>query len=116
MIGKTPLRALSLIDELDLHSVIFPCEVNPSRQDALATAHILHRVLGDASGDELLWFAAYVSPFRDHIIKRKKEEPAISVILGEGLKVCFLVRSRLIVSSPLASRTLLLICLPPPSF
>ncbi len=95
MLHKNPLHALILIDELELHSSIFTCELDPPRGDALKAAHILNRVLDQSRGDESLWFAAATTPFRDLAITRRRESPAVSVVLGESLKVGSIGKLRL---------------------
>jgi hypothetical protein len=84
-----PLRAISLIDSLGLHDSIFTSEFNPPRQDALRCAEILSH-LSDSfeTRDEILWMGAALSPFRGLVCKQKKKEvPAISVVLSDSLKV-----------------------------
>lgn len=84
-----PLRAISLIDSLGLHDSIFTSEFNPPRQDALRCAEILSH-LSDSfeTQDEILWMGAALSPFRGLVCKQKKKEvPAISVVLSDSLKV-----------------------------
>lgn len=98
MIRKSPLHALALIDALDLHASIFICGVDPPRHDALITAHILKKILDQSMGsmgDEFLWFAAATSPFRGSVIKEKKNASAVSVVLGQGLKVSYLHKTQL---------------------
>ena len=89
MMRKSPLHALTLIDVLDLHASIFICGADPPRHDAIITAQILQKVLEQSSGDEVLWFAAATSPFRGAVIKEKKNASAVSVVLGDGLKVSY---------------------------
>jgi tRNA nucleotidyltransferase (CCA-adding enzyme) len=88
MMKHRPLRAISLIDSLALHDSIFTSEFNPSRQDSLQCAQILdHLSESFQTRDEILWLGAALSPFRDLICKQKKKEvPAISVVLSDGLK------------------------------
>lgn len=90
MMQKNPLHALILIDQLDLHSSIFTCVVDPPRHDALRCGLILQDVLNRVEEDdnERLWFAAATSPFRDQTIKGKQEVSAVSIALRDGLKVC----------------------------
>jgi tRNA nucleotidyltransferase (CCA-adding enzyme) len=87
MMQKNPLHALALIDDLSLHSSIFTCDVDPPRHDALSTAQILQRVQERFREDEMLWLAAATSPFRNCVVRRRKEESAVSVVLSDGLKV-----------------------------
>jgi len=84
-----PLRAISLIDSLGLHDSIFTSEFNPSRQDALRCAEILDHLSNSFhTQDEILWMGAALSPFRGLVCKQKKKEvPAISVVLSDSLKV-----------------------------
>jgi hypothetical protein len=89
MMKHRPLRAISLIDSLGLHDSIFTSEFNPSRQDSLRCAEILSH-LSDSfeTRDEILWMGAALSPFRGLVCKQKKKEvPAISVVLSDSLKV-----------------------------
>lgn len=89
MMKHRPLRAISLIDSLSLHDSIFTSEHNPSRDDSLRCAQILSHVSDSfPTRDETLWLAAALSPFRELMCKQKKKDiPAISVVLSEGLKV-----------------------------
>ena len=92
MLQKNPLHALNLIDVHCLHASIFTSAVDPPRCDALRTAQILRsvldqHVLDQSIDEESLWFAAATSPFRDLTIKAKKEVPAVSAVLSDGLKV-----------------------------
>jgi tRNA nucleotidyltransferase (CCA-adding enzyme) len=90
MMQHRPLRAITLIDELQLHASVFTSEVEVPRHDSLRTALILDRVAKSfGPTDEILWLAAAVSPFRGMMSKsKKKEDPTVSVILSDGLKVC----------------------------
>lgn len=92
MLQKNPLHALNLIDVHCLHASIFTSAVDPPRCDALRTAQILRsvldqHVLDQSIDEESLWFAAATSPFRDLTIKAKKEVPAVSAVLSDGLKL-----------------------------
>jgi hypothetical protein len=89
MMKHRPLRAISLIDSLGLHDSIFTSEFNPPRQDALRCAEILsHLPNSFETRDEILWMGAALSPFRGLVCKQKKKEvPAISVVLSDSLKV-----------------------------
>ena len=84
---ENPLAALTLIDNLGLHASIFTCAVDPPRHDALVTARILHRVIQPDQEDEILWMAAATSPFRNLVIPGKRDTPAVSAVLANGLKV-----------------------------
>ena len=89
MMKNRPLRAISLIDSLGLHDSIFTSEFDPPRQDSIKCAEILSH-LSDSfdTKDELLWLAAALSPFRGLTCQvKKKEVPAVSVVLSDGLKV-----------------------------
>lgn len=84
-----PLRAITLIDELQLHSSIFTSDVEIPRHDSLRTAVVLDRV-AESFGrpDEILWLATVVSPFRGLMsMSKKKEVPTVSLVLSDGLKV-----------------------------
>jgi tRNA nucleotidyltransferase (CCA-adding enzyme) len=84
-----PLRAISLIHSLGLHNSIFTSEFDPPRQDSLRCAEILSN-LSDSfdTKDEMLWLAAALSPFRGLMCQvKKKEVPAVSVVLSDSLKV-----------------------------
>lgn len=87
MLTKQPFLAIQLFDRLDLHDSIFSINVNPPRQDALATAQILDHLSSDWSTDEYLWFAAALAPFRDLVIKTKKDVPAVAAVISDGIKV-----------------------------
>jgi len=89
MMKHRPLRAISLIDALSLHDSIFTSEFHPSREDSLRCAEILgHLSSSFQIQDEILWLAAALSPFRGLVCQQKKKEvPAISVVLSDGLKV-----------------------------
>ena len=84
-----PLRAISLIDSLGLHDSIFTSEFDPPRRDSIRCAEILsHLSKSFDTKDELLWLAAALSPFRGLVCHvKKKEVPAVSVVLSDGLKV-----------------------------
>jgi tRNA nucleotidyltransferase (CCA-adding enzyme) len=84
MMHKNPLAALNIIDDLDLHASIFACDVNSPRSNSLVAGQILQRVLEEMPGDDMLWFAAAVTPFKGIRIGKRD---AISVVLGDGLKV-----------------------------
>jgi hypothetical protein len=68
---------------------MFTCDVDPPREDSLRCAEILSHLVGPFdTNDELLWLAAMLSPFRGLVCKTKKKEvPAVSVVLSDGLKV-----------------------------
>jgi tRNA nucleotidyltransferase (CCA-adding enzyme) len=89
MMQHRPLRAITLIDELGLHSSIFPSEGDIPRHESLQTADILDHIRQRFGGaDEILWLAATVSPFRGRTTQvKKKEVPTVSVVLSDGLKV-----------------------------
>lgn len=89
MMQHRPLRAITLIDELELHGSIFTSDEDVSRHDSLRTAKILDHIQHRFGGaDETLWLASVVSPFRGLMTKTKKKEvPTVSVILSDGLKV-----------------------------
>lgn len=91
MLQKRPFHALTVIDSMSLHSSIFTCEgVDPQRDDALHAATILNRILPSFSVPEcdlILWFGAALVPFRGLVCKGKKDLPAVSVVLAQGLKV-----------------------------
>ncbi|ORX39900.1 putative tRNA adenylyltransferase [Kockovaella imperatae] len=86
---KTPLRGLTLIDRLNLHSSIFTCAVDPPRSDALTAGMVLSAVLPrlKVEPDEILWLAAALYPFRDLVVQGKKPTPAVASVIGEGLKL-----------------------------
>lgn len=91
MLAKRPLHSLSLIDSLGLHTSIFTCEHDPPRSDALRSAVILDRVAPHfecTAPHDSLWFACALAPFRDSVIKGKRDVPAVSVVIAQGLKVC----------------------------
>lgn len=85
MLKGNPLASLELIESLDLYTSIFDCGIQVSGNDALATAQILSHLPFET--DAMLWFAAATSPFRDKTVKGKKDLPAVSVLISEGLKV-----------------------------
>lgn len=97
MLEKTPLRAMTLIDELHLHSSIFTAPVDPihPRSDALAATQILTQVLERSNGkfnsSNALWLAAAVCPFRDTTVMQKGPAPAVSLVISTGLKVSLMV-------------------------
>lgn len=94
--SKDPLRAISLIDELSLHSSIFlsPLDVDPPRHDALRAAQVLAAVSQriEPWGEpfrltDFHWFAAALVPFRGMTHQGKKPVPAVSAVMAESLKV-----------------------------
>lgn len=88
MMHPKPLKALTLIDTLDLHSSVFTCEVDPPRSEANATARILSHLTNRFVVDEMLWLATALTPFRELTVKRKgKDSPAVGVVIAEGLKL-----------------------------
>jgi tRNA nucleotidyltransferase (CCA-adding enzyme) len=99
--SKDPLRALTLIDQLHLHSSIFtipptpacPVPVSPPREDSLRSAQILSHVSQRKPFSEWidshLWLAAALEPFRGLTWKGKKEMHAVSAVISEDLKVGF---------------------------
>ena len=89
ILQKTPIRGLELIDTLHLHSSIFTCAVDPPRGQALVAANVLRAILSrmDVESDEYLWLAAALYPFRDLEVAGKKPTPAVTIAIGEGLKV-----------------------------
>ncbi|WVF72182.1 hypothetical protein IAT40_006994 [Kwoniella sp. CBS 6097] len=88
MLHNNPMHAMTLIDNLGLHSSVFSCEVNPPRGSAFASAQILSQLKGRFLIDETLWLATATTPFADINIKRKgKDIPAAAIVIGEGLKL-----------------------------
>lgn len=93
MLQKTPLAAMTLIEDLKLHASIFMTPVEPPhpRSDALAATQILTEVVARSNGalkaSEPLWLAAAVCPFRDAIVPEKKPVPAVSWVISDCLKV-----------------------------
>lgn len=100
--SKDPLRAISLIDELSLHSSIFvkpsSLEKDPSRGSALQAAQVLKLVsdvfasqqqswTADLAVTDYHWFAAALVPFRGLIHEGKKPVPAASAVMADALKV-----------------------------
>ncbi|WRT67168.1 uncharacterized protein IL334_004134 [Kwoniella shivajii] len=87
MVQKNPFKAMTLINDLGLHSHVFACDVNPPRESAYASAQILSALSSRFLVDEMLWLATAATPFSDMTVKRKgKELPAASVVISEGLK------------------------------
>lgn len=86
MLRHDPFRAISLVHEAGLHASIFTSSLDPPRDCAMATARILRHVSRTFPLDEMLWLAAWTSPFRGLVIKGKRELPAVSVLLADGLK------------------------------
>jgi tRNA nucleotidyltransferase (CCA-adding enzyme) len=87
MMQKSPYRALQLITSLGLHSSIFVAPVDPLRGDVMQVCDILRTVVQHFEDDYILWYTAATCPFRDVVIHSKKDIPAASLVLGEGLKV-----------------------------
>jgi tRNA nucleotidyltransferase (CCA-adding enzyme) len=87
MMQHDPLSAIDLIDRLGLHSSIFSCSLHPPRHESLAAAQILSEIGKRYPLNETLWLAAALCPFRGLIVKAKKEVPAVSVVVSDGLKV-----------------------------
>lgn len=94
-LAKSPFLALELINHLDLHNSIFTCPGlpdDPPRTSAIQTTRVLRAVLErwrePVDGVETLWLGAALKPFKGHVVQGKKELPAVSVVLAEGLKVC----------------------------
>ncbi|WVW83021.1 hypothetical protein I302_105037 [Kwoniella bestiolae CBS 10118] len=88
MLQHDPFRAMSLINDLGLHPHVFTCDVNPPRQDAIASAQILLNLSQRFYVDEILWLATAATPFNDLVVKRKgKDVPAASIVISEGLKL-----------------------------
>ncbi|KAK4684329.1 hypothetical protein P7C73_g5855, partial [Tremellales sp. Uapishka_1] len=90
-----PFKAISLIHNLNLHSSIFTCPPTTTpiypTDDTIKTAEILRAVLQRLceEGNEFLWLACAMAPFRDAVVvgRNKKELPAVSVVLAEGMKL-----------------------------
>jgi tRNA nucleotidyltransferase (CCA-adding enzyme) len=87
MIQKTPFASIELIHTLGLHSSIFSCAVVPPRAAAFSAAQILQRVSQEMHTDEILWFAAAVTPFQGLVVERPKKTTAVAAVLQDGLKV-----------------------------
>jgi tRNA nucleotidyltransferase (CCA-adding enzyme) len=92
MLKHDPFRAISLIHDFGLHSSIFTCAVDPPRDSAILASRILKEMATTFPPDEMLWLAAWTSPFRGLVVKGKKELPAVSVLLADGLKVVSILR------------------------
>lgn len=102
---KSPLQALELIADLGLHSSIFTCprlpeEQEPVREPAfIRAARTLEAVRVRWEGElaptgmEHAWLAAALVPFEGFVVVGKKELPAVSVCVAEGLKVSALFDS-----------------------
>ncbi|OCF35478.1 tRNA adenylyltransferase [Kwoniella heveanensis CBS 569] len=88
MLHNNPFKAMTLIDNLGLHSSVFHCEVDPPRASASASAQILSQLNGRFLVDETLWLATAATPFAGVNIKRKgKDLPAAAIVISEGLKL-----------------------------
>ncbi|KAL7424145.1 CCA tRNA nucleotidyltransferase, mitochondrial [Cryptotrichosporon argae] len=91
MTQHDPLRAFALIDALGLHPSMLPSPVapDPPRAAALTAAHVLTDVIRrfPGKGTDALWLAAATVPFRDLVVRGKREVPAVSVVISEGLKL-----------------------------
>ena len=91
MLQKRPLHALTVIKSLNLHSSIFTCDgLDPSREETLHAATILDRIAPSFSlpqADLILWYGAALVPFDGAVCTGKKDLPAVSVVVAQGLKV-----------------------------
>ena len=87
MLRHDPFRAISLVHDFGLHSSIFASSFDPSRASAMSSAKILRDISANFPVDDMLWLAAWTCPFRGLVVKGKKEQPAVSVLLADGLKV-----------------------------
>lgn len=87
MLQHDPLKSITFIHDLGLHSSIFPSTLDVPRGVSLQAATILREVSQSFQVDEILWLAAAVSPFRGFSMSGKKTQPAVSILLSEGLKV-----------------------------
>ena len=77
-----------------LHDSIFTCpglDKDVPRDEAIKMAEVLDEVLkrwdGPVDSVEHLWLAAALKPFEGEVVKGKKEVPAVSMVVAEGLKV-----------------------------
>ncbi|WVR05211.1 hypothetical protein IAU60_002223 [Kwoniella sp. DSM 27419] len=87
MIGKNPLKAMTLISDLGLHEHVFSCDLNPPRHSAYESAQILSNLVDRFDVDDSLWLATAATPFDSLIIKRKgKDVPAPAILVSEALK------------------------------
>ncbi|WVQ98759.1 hypothetical protein IAU59_005890 [Kwoniella sp. CBS 9459] len=88
MLHHNPMKAMTLIHKLGLHSSVFSCEVDPERGSAFASAQILSQLNDRFLVDETLWLATAATPFADISVKRKgKDLPAAAIVISEGLKL-----------------------------
>jgi tRNA nucleotidyltransferase (CCA-adding enzyme) len=104
--AKSPLDSLHLIQDLGLHSSIFTCPGLPesaepaadTRGSAVVAARAVEQVrqrwpeMGDVPGLENVWLGAALQPYEGLMVVGKKEVPAVSVCVAEGLKVSVSLR------------------------